>query len=337
MGYLRHRRRVGRVAGMTATVGVALVGAGPWGLTLGRAATRLPEVDLRWICDLERRRLEAAATLTPTARLTATLDEALADPAVQAVLVAVDSPRHHPVGRLVLEADRHVLIEKPLAMSVAHAAELSALAASRHRVLSVGHLLLHHPAVRRARALVAAGAIGAALWLESTRLATTPARSPGGVWWTLAPHDVSLALHFFGAVPTRVAVVAPGVRGEVDAVAWATLHFGDGAVAHIHVATAAPEKRRGFQVVGTEGTLTFDELFAGGELRVLDRRYPGRPGEVVAVEADDALSAQCRHFVAGVARCDPAAGNADHALGVVRVLESGIESMQNGGAPVEVV
>src|SRR6185312_1976116 len=131
-------------AAMTATVGVALVGAGPWGMTLGRAAAGLPNVDLRWICELNQGRRQAAAELAPSARLTAALDEALADRQVDAVLVAVDSPSHHAVGRLVLEADRHLLVEKPMAMTVTDAADLSALAAARRRILSVGHLLLQH-------------------------------------------------------------------------------------------------------------------------------------------------------------------------------------------------
>jgi predicted dehydrogenase len=323
---------------MTATVGVALIGAGPWGLTLGRAAARLPNVDLRWICELDDQRRASAAAVAPAARLTAALDEALADPGVAAALVAVDAPRHHAVGRRVLQADRHLLLEKPMAMTVAHARELSALAESRRRVLSVGHLLLHHPAIRRARELVQTGAIGQALWLESTRLAPGPARSAGGAWWTLAPHDVSLALHFFGAVPARVTAVSRGDgEGGLETVVWATLHFADGALAHIHVARRAPERRRGFQVVGARRSLSFDELSAGGELRVHDpARGPTAAAEVVPIEPADPLAAQCLHFVSGVARGDVSAGNAAHALAVVRVLEAGARSMQQGGAPADV-
>jgi predicted dehydrogenase len=321
---------------MTATVGVALIGAGPWGLTLGRAAARLPNVDLRWICELDDQRRATAAAVAPGARLTAALDEALDDPAVAAALVAVDAPRHHAVGRRVLQADRHLLLEKPMAMTVAHASELSALAESRRRVLSVGHLLLHHPAIRRARELVQGGAIGQVLWLESMRLAIGPARSAGGAWWTLAPHDVSLALHFFGAIPDHVTAVSRADQSQ-EMVTWATLHFADGALAHIHVARRAPERRRGFQVVGSRRALSFDELTGGGELRVHDPGRPaGTPADVVPIEAADPLTAQCLHFVTGVARGDVSAGNAAHALAVVRVLEAGARSMQQGGAPVEV-
>jgi predicted dehydrogenase len=317
-------------------VGVALVGAGPWGLTLGRAMVRLPGVDLRWICELDPERRAAAGGIAAGARLTAALDEALADPEVAAAFVAVDSPRHHPVGLQVLKADRHLLVEKPLAMNVAHAAELSALAADRRRVLAVGHLLLHHPAVRRARQMIAAGELGETLWLEAARLAPGPGRTPGSVWWTLAPHDVSLALHLFDDVPTRVTAVGGAGRppGE-ETVVWATLHFADGRLAHIHGARHAAEKRRGFSIVGSRRALTFDELGAGGALRLHDPERSGA-GEPVAVDVGDALAAQCRHFLTGVARGDTGAGNGGHALSVVRVLEAGARSMGAGGAPVDV-
>jgi predicted dehydrogenase len=316
-------------------VGVALVGAGPWGLTLGRAMLRLPDVDLRWICELDPARRAAAGEIATGARLTGALDEALADPGVAAALVAVDSPRHHPVGLRVLKADRHLLVEKPLAMNVADAAELSGVAAERGRVLAVGHLLLHHPAVRRARQMIASGALGDTLWLEAARLAPGPARAPGSVWWTLAPHDVSLALHLFDAVPKRVtAVGGAGPLGQ-ETVVWATLHFEDGRLAHIHGARNAAQKQRGFSIVGSHRALTFDELAGGGTLRFHD---PGRAsaGETVAVDAADALTAQCRHFLTGVARSDTSAGNGAHALAVVRVLEAGARSMDAGGAPVDV-
>jgi predicted dehydrogenase len=321
-------------------VGVALIGAGPWGLTLGRAMARLPDVDLRWICELDPDRRAGAAGIASGARLTGMLDEVLADPGVAAAFVAVDSARHHPVGLRVLQADRHLMVEKPLALTVADASELSALADARRRVLAVGHLLLHHPAVRRARKLIADGVLGETLWLEAARLAPGPARTAGSVWWTLAPHDVSLALHLLDDVPKQVTAVGGAGRGPgEEMVVWATLHFDDGRLAHLHVARQAPEKKRGFSIVGSERALTFDELASGGTLQLHDPRRAGAAahGEPVPVDAIDALGAQCRHFVSSVARGDTSAGNGAHALAVVRVLEAGARSMRAGGAPIEVV
>ncbi len=324
---------------MTGTVGVALVGAGPWGVTLGRAAAQLPNVDLRWVCELDSRRLAGAAGIAPGARLTGALDQALEDPAVDAVLVAVDSPRHHAVGRRVLQANRHALIEKPMAMTVSHAAELNTLAAARNRVLSVGHLLLHHPAVLRARQLVEAGELGQTLWLESTRLAAGAARSPGGAWWTLAPHDVSLALYFFDAVPERVTAVGhtePG-RSE-ETVVWATLHFADGRLAHLHVGRHAPAKRRAFTIAGTKRSLVVDELRADRPLVLSAARgQMDAVDEAIEVAPADALRAECAHFISAVARQDLSWSNREHALDVVKVLEAGAASIRRGGTPVVVV
>ena len=322
---------------MTGTVGVALVGAGPWGMTLGRAVARLPNVDLRWICELDSGRLAGAAAIAPQARLTATLNQPLGDPAIQAVLVAVDSPRHHAVGRLVLEADRHVLIEKPMAMTVAHAAELSALAEARGRVLSVGHLLLHHPAVRRAHELMTSGAIGEPLWLESTRLATGGARSAGGAWWTLAPHDVSLALHFFGDVPSSVTAVGRAESAHSDeTVAWATLHFASGNLAHIHVARHAPARQRTFTIIGRARSLVVDELAPEPLTLSPPRERASDPCEIVPIDSGDALVGQCLQFISAVCRQDLAPANRVHGVQVVQVLEAGAHSMRRGGAPVAV-
>jgi len=319
-------------------VGLALVGAGPWGRTLARTVARLPGVDLRWICELDPARRSEAAAVAPQARLTESLDEALSDRGVAAALVAVDSPRHHSVGLRVLNADRHLLVEKPMALTVADATELNTVAQARQRILAVGHLLLHHPAVRRARQLLDEGLLGQPLWMESARLAPGLPRPGDNVWWTLAPHDISLALHLFAAIPTRVTAVggAASASGE-KTVVWATLHFPDGRLAHIHAARRAAEKRRGFSIVGTERSLQFDELSVESVLRIRGRAVEGAalPDEIVRADGPDALSAQCLEFVNGVLRADPRVGNGGHALAVVRILEAGARSMRAGGAPVD--
>jgi predicted dehydrogenase len=320
-------------------VGVAVIGAGPWGDTLARAFARIGDAELRWICDLDQERRARAGAAHPRASVTAAVDDVLGDPAVEAAVVAVDSPRHHSVGLRVLAANRHLLIEKPMALSVADAAALRDEASLRDRVLTVGHLLLHHPAVRRARELVASGAIGEPLHFEAVRTAPGTARRRGSAWWTLAPHDVSLALHLLGGVPATVSAVATaGAGGGDDVAAFATLRFADGRLAHVHAARLAAVKERRFSIVGTRRSLIFDELDAAAPLRLGESpaaRPPGPPEEV-PIDAGDALLAQCRHFLSCVARGDTGGGNGAHALAVVGVLEAGARSMRAGGAPIEV-
>jgi predicted dehydrogenase len=320
-------------------IGVALVGAGPWGLSLARALERASGAPLRWICELDTERRAQAARAHPDTRIGDRLDDVLADSGVSAVVVATDAARHHAVGRQVLLAGRHALIEKPLALSVADARELRTLAEERARVLTVGHLLLHHPAVARAREMVSAGTLGDGLAFESVRATPGPPRTPGSSWWALAPHDVSLALAVFGASPVAVrATATTGSDGEHDIAADATLAFADGRVARIQVARFAPNKRRRFSITGSRFRLGFDELEPGQPLSIREAAGAAAPIEgPIAAEHADPLLAQCRHFLSCVARGDPRGGNAEHAVDVVRALEAGARSMRRGGAAVEVV
>jgi predicted dehydrogenase len=318
------------------SVGVALVGAGPWGRTLARALGQVEAAELRWLCERDDARRAQVGAAHPGVRLTASLDDALADPAVSAVAVAVESPQHHAVGMRVLAADRHLLMEKPLALAAADAASLVAAAAARARVLTVGHLLLHHPAVRRAKQLLDGGALGTARYLATSRVSAGPPRAPGSAWWALAPHDVSLALYLYGAAPVTVSATggAYAAPGE-DGAAFATLAFAGGRTAHLQVARYGGETGRRSTLAGTRGTLTFDEL---DPARPLCLHRPGaEPAvEVVPVDLVDPLRAQCDHFIACAARGDVAGGNGAHAQAVVRVLAAGEASMRAGGAPVQV-
>lgn len=319
-------------------IGVAVIGAGPWGATLARTFARLPDVELLWICELDEGRRAVVQSAHPSATITGALDDVLADPSVAAAVVAVDAPRHHGVGLRVLSAGRHVLVEKPLALSVADAAALCDAASARSRLLTVGHLLLHHPAVRRAKQLVDAGTLGPVLYFEATRTVTGPTRRGGSAWWTLAPHDVSLALHLFDAVPVEVTAI--GRRGDAgdDIATFATLRFADGRLAHLHAARFAAARERRFSLIGGDRALTFDELAPVPALRLSETTLggPSVSSEEISVEAGDALYAQCLHFAACAARSDTSGGNAAHALAVVQILEAGARSMAAGGAPIEV-
>jgi len=316
-----------------------VIGAGPWGGTLTRTFERIPGVDLRWICDLDDHRRAAAQAVHPRASVTAYVDEVLADPDVVAVVVAVDAPQHHAVGVRVLGANRHALVEKPLALSVSDATALCDAANAKARLLTVGHLLLHHPAVQRTKQLMEAGVLGAPLYFEATRTVTGTSRRGGSAWWTLAPHDISLALHLFEGPPITVSAVGSrDTTSDHDIATFGTLHFAGGRLAHIHAARLAPARERRFSVVGSDRALSFDELASSPILRFSRPAViePGVSVDQIRFDASDPLFAQCLHFTTCAARGDTTGGNAAHALAVVRVLEAGARSMATGGAPVEV-
>jgi predicted dehydrogenase len=329
-----------------------VIGAGPWGLNLARVLERVAGARLAWICDRDGERLARAGAAHPRARLSRELDDVLADASVEAVAVAVDSPQHHAVAQRVLAAGRHALVEKPLALSAAGAAELHAVAREQRRVLMVGHVLLHHPAIVRAREVIAAGALGDVLYLEATRVAFGTVRAGESVWWSVAPHDVSVALYLLDAIPATVSATGAAYlqAGRPD-VAFASLRFADGRVAHVHVSWLAPGRRRHLTVVGTRKMLTFDEGAAARPLELHERSvtpatggdgagaaFAARAGGVEALTFPtvEPLAAECEHFLACVASGQEPRGGAQ-VMGVMRVLEAGERSMRAGGAPVDVI
>jgi predicted dehydrogenase len=341
---------------MTA-VGVGVVGAGPWGLNLARAFARARGARLVGVCDVDPERRERAGAVHTGVALTEDLEGLLALPGLDAVAIAVPSRAHHAVARRVLLAGRHALVEKPMALSVADGSELVDLAATAGLVLMAGHVMLHHPAISVARALIASGELGQVRYLHATRVAFGTVRPDESVWWSVAPHDIAVALHLFDAVPKLVSATGAGfLQLRQHDVAFGTLTFGDGRLAHIHVSWLAPEKRRVLTIVGSHKMLTFDESDREKPLRVHDRAFVraaagaqaaarvgfiGRAGaiEAPALEETEPLLAECEHFVDRIARGTTAQvlGGGASALAVLRVLEAGERSLRAGGAPMEVV
>ncbi|MES1204840.1 MAG: Gfo/Idh/MocA family oxidoreductase [Pseudomonadota bacterium] len=335
-------------------VGIAVVGASGWGQNVVRAFFVARGSALRWVCDLNEALLAGIETRFPGVKVTRTFDQVLADPGVHAVAVAVDAPNHHRLAKAALESGRHVFVEKPLALTAGDADELCQLAERRGLVLMVGHLLLYHPAVERVKATLDAGELGDVLYLYAQRVNLGIVREAENAWWSLAPHDVALAIHLFGASP--VSVSATGATylqrdRHIEDVAFAALRFADGRMAHLHVSWLDPHKRRSLTVVGTRRMLAFDDTLPDEKLKIYDRGAMPRPGHTtyaqgVVVRGGDVVSpalpnaeplvAECEHFVARVTGGGAVRSDGRQGLAVVRVLEAGMTSMRAGGIPVPI-
>lgn len=338
---------------MSQSIVVAVVGAGGWGRNLVRNFAALPGAELRYVCDRAAAAREAAARLAPSARSVDDLATVLADRDVAAVVCATDAPSHAAVARAALAAGKDVFVEKPLALSVPDAAELVADAERRGRILAVGHLLLFHPAVERLHALLAAGELGDALYVTSQRLNLGVVRRDENAWWSLAPHDVSVASHLLGAAPTAVNVTGHAFlqrdRGIEDVV-FATLHYPGGRLAHIHVSWLDPHKTRRLTLVGTKKMAVFDDGSPDQKLTLYDKGVEPpatlswaegirvRTGDIVvpAIPNEEPLRRECVAFVDAVRTRRAPLNDARGGLDVVRVLEAGSRSLREGGRLVEV-
>ena len=221
--------------------GVGLVGVGNWGANWLRTLATLPEADLRWACDLNQALLSKVNTDYPKVRTTKSLDDLLRDPETRGVVIASTAPTHFVLAKRALEAGKDVMVEKPMALTTADAAELARAADAGGRVLMVGHLMEYHPAIRTLRNLIDGGELGEIRRIERGGRTTASCgltRTPGG---RCAPHDISMAVRLMGDAPTTVLCEGQNiVQKHVADVVGGTLRFPGGRIARIDVELARP-------------------------------------------------------------------------------------------------
>ncbi len=331
-------------------VRLGLVGTGDWGANLVRNFAALPGCELRVLCDADRDRLSAAAARVPGATPVASAAELAARDDIQAVVVAASAASHYELARTLLEAGKDVYVEKPLTLRVEHAETLVRLARERQRILMVGHLLLHHPAVRLLKRLVDQGELGDLYYIVAQRVNLGKVRRDENALWSFAPHDLSVILHLFGAEPIDVAARGSAfLQPGVEDVVFVTLRFPAGRIAHVHVSWLDPHKRRQFTLVGSRKMAVFDDMEPSEKVRIYDKGVD-RPAEFVGFEQaltvrsgditvprlamEEPLRLECQHFIDCVrTRATPLTSGED-GLRVVRVLAAAQASLDASGSPV---
>lgn len=318
---------------MSATVRVGVVGLGYWGPNLARNFASLPGCELRWCCDGSERARARVEPSFPDARFTDDVEDLLADPELDAVVLATPVPSHAPLALRTLAAGKHCLVEKPLAQSVARAEEVVAAAEAAGRVLMVGHLLEYHPGVRRLKELADSGELGEIYYVYSNRLNLGQLRADENALWSLGAHDVSVVLHLAGEEPEEVLARGEAyVRPGVEDVVFGFLRFPSGLSAHLHLSWLDPHKERRFTVVGSRRMATFDDMELEGKVTVYDKgfdedarsygEYITRSGDIWSPRIDnrEPLGIECEHFVACVREGSRPRSDGHSGLRVVRVL-----------------
>ena len=317
------------------TVSVAVAGLGYWGPNLARNFDALAGCELRWCCDGDaaiRARLEP---LFRSARFTDSLDEVLADPTLDAVVLATPVRSHAALAVRVLEAGKHCFVEKPLAESVADASRVVAAAAAADRIVMVGHLLEYHPGVRKLKQLADDGELGEIHYIYSNRLNLGQLRADENALWSLGAHDVSVLLHLAGEEPYEVQARGEAyMRAGIEDVVFAFLRFPSGLAAHMHLSWLDPHKERRFTIVGSRRMATFDDMALERKLTIYDKgfdekaesygEYITRSGDVYSprIANTEPLRLECEHFVACVRDGVAPVSDGSSGLRVVRVLEA---------------
>jgi predicted dehydrogenase len=330
---------------------VAVVGCGYWGPNLIRNFSTCPTTEVVTLCDLSPDTLARAARLCPSARTESDVRAVLADPGVEAVAIATPVMTHAPLAAAALRAGKHVLIEKPMALSTREAEELVNLARGHGLTLMVDHTFIHSPAIRKIKELVDAGEFGDIFYVDSVRINLGIFQNDVNVVWDLAPHDLSIVDHILGRLPRSVtATGASHTRSGLEDVAYLSLDFGDGLIATFHVNWLSPVKVRHLIVGGSKKSLVYNDLNHWEPIKVYDRGITVdespearrgvlinyRTGDIWSphLESSEPLQNVVRHFAECVATRRRPLTDGEAGLRVVRILEAAQLSIQSHGQRV---
>ena len=334
-------------------VKVGVIGAGYWGPNLIRNMLQIPSADLIVVSDSDPERLNYIGSLYPSVSRIVDYRQVLAEPDVQAIGIATPARTHYKLTKEALMAGKHVLVEKPLALTSTEAWELVELSDQVKRVLMVGHTFMYNPAVRKMQELISAGEIGDVYYIYSNRVNLGRVRQDINALWNIAPHDISILLYLLNRMPTRVAAQgAVFLQDGIEDVVFITLSFDGNVIAHVQVSWLDPSKVRRMTVVGSKKMIIYDDVASEGKIKIYDKGVLKVGNEAIygeyqiklhsgdiyvpKIEMTEPLRSECIHFMECIETGQQPLTDGRNGWQVVRVLEAAQRSLESSGQPVEI-
>jgi predicted dehydrogenase len=334
---------------MTATT-IGVIGSGYWGPNLLRNFAENESAQLRWICDLDEKRLSAMGRRYPATSTTRDYQELISDSDLDAIAVVTPVATHFQIAKDALRAGKHVLVEKPLAATAREAEELIELAERNRLTLMVDHTFVYTGAVRKMKEILTNGEIGDLLYFDSIRINLGLFQRDINVLWDLAPHDLSIMDYLIDRQPVGVSALGScHIEPGIENIAYLVMKFPDDFIAHFHFNWLAPVKIRRTLIAGARKMILYDDIEPTEKVRVYDKGVTSnrvgdpeavyqtlvsyRTGDVWAprLDATEALHYVVAEFIESIREARKPLTDGEAGLRVVRILEAAHKSIKQGG------
>lgn len=302
---------------------VIVVGAGNWGKNLVRNFSELEA--LAGVAEVNPDLRNAIAAQYPEVSLYSSYEQVLASE-ITAVVLATPAPSHFELAMAALKAGKDVFVEKPITLQTSAAKQLAEYAEQQSRILMVGHLLLYQPAIRWMREYLASGKAGQVYHVATQRAKLGRVRRQENVWWSFAPHDVSIVLDLLGN-PSLKRVSAQGqaiLQPQIEDNIHVDLHFESGQTGHLHCSWYWPELKRGTTVIAEKQMLVYDEV--SQQVTVYDKGIN-----------EDLSNRDKGNWCPDIADAQPLKFECEHFLHCLETRKTPLSDGWNGVAVVEVL
>jgi predicted dehydrogenase len=316
-----------------------LIGYGYWGPNIAKNLNRSKDFTLYGICDVDENKLAKARELYgDSIRYYRDYNEVIADSEVTACAVALRNEIGQVVARAVLNSNRHLFMEKPMAIRIEDALLLKELARKHGAIIHVDHILVYHPIIRRIKSMLDSGEIGELISFESNRANLGPyIKQDMNAMWDLAVHDLAILDYLSGGHPA-LSVNCTGAKyyGNQEIVTYLTVKY-ENLAAMIKSSWFSPLKERSIMISGTKKMVLFDDLMESEKLMVYDKgvdfdkeqfneygvyEAKVRMGDLYVpnIEPEDSLLNSLTHFAECIRDNKESISGPDQAIRVLSIL-----------------
>lgn len=329
---------------------IGIIGYGYWGINLLRNFMATPQGTVAVVCDTREERRTAAKKAYPTVETISDVDELMARPDIDAVVIATPVFLHYTLAKKALEAGKHVLVEKPLTASVAEAKELVDLADAKQLTLAVDHTFLFTGSVQKIKKMIDAGELGKIQYFDSTRINLGLFQPDVNVIWDLAPHDISILNFLVDEKPVSVTCVGQShTQNRLENIAYLNVTYASDFIAHFSCSWVSPVKIRRILIGGDQKMCLYDDVEPTEKIKIYDTGFRVKTEEekhnllvdyrvgdiyIPKIPQKEALAEMAADFIRAIQTKSQPLVNGHAGLAVVKILEAAQLSINQGGKEI---
>ncbi len=263
---------------------VCVVGAGHWGKNHIKT---LHAMDcLKGVVELKKDRAQFIENLYKGVKVYSKIEDAISDD-FDAFVVATPAETHFAISKKIIKSKKPVLIEKPMTLSIRDAKKIIQLSKENNVNVMVGHVLLFHPAIRKIKEMIEDNTIGKLQYIYSNRLNLGKIRTEENVFWSFAPHDISIFQYLTNSYPVKIkATGSIFLQKGIHDSTMTSFEYDNGIKGHIFVSWLHPFKEHRLVVIGSEAMISFEDSKNGKPLTLYSKKIDLSSGLPEKIEGD---------------------------------------------------
>jgi|SRR3989344_3062301 len=276
------------------TLRFGLIGLGNFGRHYARLLQNIDGAELTAIANISSEKFKLFENILPKNIIKTTDTIGLINnPKIDCVVIASPSSTHASLAKQALSAGKHVLVEKPMAITLAEASELKKIAERSKNTFMAGHQYVYNDFVIFLKKYIGNGVLGK-INSVSAEHALSPVRTDVGCFMDVAPHPLSIINYLFNSGSIINVEAKSDFKNGLDYATNAKISFESGLTARLNLSWLGREKIRKLTLVGENGTAVFDDNAEKDKLKIFVR---GKAPEVPEILAKEPLRNQIEYFI----------------------------------------